>query len=205
MRNFILCSLQLILYNISRVLKSWRMRWAGHEVNEKCMQNFPRETSNYRPLAWPNRRWEDNIKMDTRNTGCERVDLGMLTCHYYICYACIRVMGKAAAVCCEPSLRWISRTAAVLPVAQCVSGFICPVTTFVSRYENKWSNAYNWGFSTSWVGVRANYPYIQRASYLGINYIFTCLSTKWLGLFHTYIVKQVRNQLDAWLPSKWSL
>jgi hypothetical protein len=43
--------------NIVRVIKSRRMRWAGHVVGRP---------ESKRPLERPRRRWEDNIKMDLR-------------------------------------------------------------------------------------------------------------------------------------------
>ena len=36
----------------------------------KCIQSFSGETESKRPLGWPRRRWEDNIKMDLREVGC---------------------------------------------------------------------------------------------------------------------------------------
>jgi hypothetical protein len=59
MRNFITCTLLQI-----RMIKSRRMRWAGHvtRMGEK------------RPLGTPRCRWVDNIKMDLRETGWDGVD-----------------------------------------------------------------------------------------------------------------------------------
>jgi len=60
--------------NIVNVIK-WRMRWAEHVV---CMgmltnayKNFSRKTSGDRPYGGTRCRWEDNIKMDLRETECE--------------------------------------------------------------------------------------------------------------------------------------
>ena len=54
--------------NIVRVIKSRRMRWAGHvarmeegRVVHKVLVGKP---EGMRPLGRPRRRWEDNIKMD---------------------------------------------------------------------------------------------------------------------------------------------
>jgi hypothetical protein len=62
-----------ILYSspiIVRVIKSRRMRWAGHvaRIGEgrgvfRLLVERPEGT---RPLGRPRRRWEDNIKMDLR-------------------------------------------------------------------------------------------------------------------------------------------
>jgi hypothetical protein len=56
--------------NIVRVIKSRRMRWAGHEAHMeeergvyKVLVGRPKDK---RPLGRPKHRWEDNIKMDLR-------------------------------------------------------------------------------------------------------------------------------------------
>jgi hypothetical protein len=59
--------------NIVRVIKSRRMRWAGHvapmgegRVVYRVLVGKPEDT---RPLGRPRRRWEDNIKMDLQDVG----------------------------------------------------------------------------------------------------------------------------------------
>jgi len=56
------------LSNIVRVVKSRRMRWAGHVVRMGEGRGVHRalvgKTKGKRPLGRPRRRWEDNIKMD---------------------------------------------------------------------------------------------------------------------------------------------
>jgi hypothetical protein len=64
--------------NIVRVIKSRRMRWAGHvacmgEGRGVYMVLVGRPESK-RPLGKPRCRWEDNIKMDLREIG-SKVDL----------------------------------------------------------------------------------------------------------------------------------
>jgi hypothetical protein len=61
--------------NIVRVIKSRRMRWAGHVA---CMGEgrgvyrvLVGRPEGKRPLERPRRRWEDNIKMDLRETGID--------------------------------------------------------------------------------------------------------------------------------------
>ena len=56
------------LPNVVRVVKSRRMRWAGHvermgegTVVHRVLVSKP---EGKRPLGRPRRRWEDNIKMD---------------------------------------------------------------------------------------------------------------------------------------------
>jgi hypothetical protein len=58
--------------NIVRVIKSRRMRWAGHVVCIKEGRGVYRvlvgRSKGKRPLGRPRCRWEDNIKMDLRET-----------------------------------------------------------------------------------------------------------------------------------------
>jgi hypothetical protein len=61
--------------NIVMVIKSRRMRWAGHVA---CMGEgrgadrvLVGRSEGKRPLGRPRRRWEDNIKMDLRETGID--------------------------------------------------------------------------------------------------------------------------------------
>jgi len=64
--------------NIVWVVKSRRMRWAGHVVRmgedrgvHKVLVGKP---EGKRPLGRPRRRWEDNIKMDLQEVGGGRGD-----------------------------------------------------------------------------------------------------------------------------------
>jgi hypothetical protein len=54
--------------NIVRVIKSRRMRWAGHMARMGEVRSVYRvlvgRPEGKRPLGIPRRRWEDNIKMD---------------------------------------------------------------------------------------------------------------------------------------------
>jgi hypothetical protein len=59
------------LYSLSnnmRVVKSRRMRWAGHvarmEKDRGVYRVLVGKSEGKRPLGRPRRRWEDNIKMD---------------------------------------------------------------------------------------------------------------------------------------------
>ena len=61
------------LPNIVRVVKSRRMRWAGHVARmgedigvHRVLVEKP---EGKRPLGRPRRRWEDNIKMDLQEVG----------------------------------------------------------------------------------------------------------------------------------------
>ena len=64
--------------NIIRVIKSRRMRWAGHvaRMNDRGGVNrvWVGKPEGQRPLGRPRRRWEDNIKMDLQEVGCEGMD-----------------------------------------------------------------------------------------------------------------------------------
>jgi hypothetical protein len=59
--------------NIVRVIKSRRMRWAGHVTNMGEGRGVYRvlvgRPEGRRPLGRPRRRWEDKIKMDIRERG----------------------------------------------------------------------------------------------------------------------------------------
>jgi hypothetical protein len=64
--------------NIIRVIKSRRMRWAGHvarmrEKRDACRILVGRPEGR-RPLGRPRCRWEDNIKMDLQEVGCGGMD-----------------------------------------------------------------------------------------------------------------------------------
>jgi hypothetical protein len=59
--------------NIVRVIKSRRMRWAGHVAHmgegRGVHMVLVGRPEGKRPLGRPRRRWEDDIKMDLRKTG----------------------------------------------------------------------------------------------------------------------------------------
>jgi hypothetical protein len=66
------------LSNIVRVVKSRRMRWAGHVARigeERGMHRvLVGKPEGKRPLGRPRRRWEDNINMDIEEVGGGRGD-----------------------------------------------------------------------------------------------------------------------------------
>ena len=66
------------LPNIVQVIISRRMRWAGHEAHMGEGRGMHRvlvqKPEGRRPLGRPRHRWEDNIKMDLQEVGCEGVD-----------------------------------------------------------------------------------------------------------------------------------
>jgi hypothetical protein len=59
--------------NIIRVIKSRRLRWAGHvaRIGERrgAYRALVGKLEGRRPLERPRRRWEDNINMDLREVG----------------------------------------------------------------------------------------------------------------------------------------
>jgi hypothetical protein len=64
--------------NIIRMIKSRRMKWAGHvariregRIAYRILVGRPEER---RPLGRPRRRWEDNIKVDLQEVGWDGVD-----------------------------------------------------------------------------------------------------------------------------------
>ena len=64
--------------NIVRVIKSRRMRWAGHVARKGERRGMYRvlvgKPEGKRPLERPRRRCEDKIKMDVQEVGCGDVD-----------------------------------------------------------------------------------------------------------------------------------
>jgi len=60
--------------NIVRVIKSRRMRWAGHVARMEERTGVYRvlvgKPEGRRPLGRPRRRWEDDIKMTLQEVGC---------------------------------------------------------------------------------------------------------------------------------------
>ena len=64
--------------NIVRVIKSRRMRWAGHvaRMGEErgVYRVFVGKSEGKRPLGRPRRRWVDNIRIDLQEVRCGHVD-----------------------------------------------------------------------------------------------------------------------------------
>ena len=64
--------------NIVRVIKSRRMRWAGHvaRVGEEwgMYRVLVGKPEGRRPLGRHRRRWVDNIRMDLQEVGCGYMD-----------------------------------------------------------------------------------------------------------------------------------
>ena len=59
--------------NIVRVIKSRRLRWAGHvaikEEGRSAFKILTGKPTGKRPLGRPRRRWEDNIRIDLEDIG----------------------------------------------------------------------------------------------------------------------------------------
>jgi len=64
--------------NIVQVIKSRRMRWAGHvaRIGEErgVYRVLVGKPEGRRPLGRPRRRWVDNITMDLQEVGCGYMD-----------------------------------------------------------------------------------------------------------------------------------
>jgi hypothetical protein len=64
--------------SIIRIIKSRRMRWAGHVARMGEKRNgyrlLVRKPEGKRPLGRPRRRWVDNIRMDLGEVGWGDVD-----------------------------------------------------------------------------------------------------------------------------------
>jgi hypothetical protein len=62
----------------SLMIKSKRMRWAGHVARMRESRGvydvLVGKPQGKRPLVRIRRRWEDNIKMDLQEVGCEGMD-----------------------------------------------------------------------------------------------------------------------------------
>ena len=75
MLSYAHCILRL---NIVRNLKSRLLRWAAHVARMEKSTNVYRVLEGVpegnRALGRPRRRWEDNIKMDLREVGCDTRD-----------------------------------------------------------------------------------------------------------------------------------
>jgi hypothetical protein len=55
--------------NITRIIKSGRMRWVEYARDEKCIQSLVRNPEGKRLLGTPRHRLEDDIKMDLKEIG----------------------------------------------------------------------------------------------------------------------------------------
>jgi hypothetical protein len=63
--------------SIIRIVKSRRMRWAGHVARmgrRGTLIDYWWESQGKRPLGRPRRRWMDNIRMDLGEVGWKDVD-----------------------------------------------------------------------------------------------------------------------------------
>ena len=64
--------------NILRVIKSRRMRWAGHVARigeeRRVYRVLVGKPEGSKPQGSPRRRWVDNIRMDLQEVGCGYMD-----------------------------------------------------------------------------------------------------------------------------------
>ena len=72
------CSGKAIIITILSICLARRMRWAGHVARMGEERGVYRvlvgKPEGRRPLGRPRRRWEDNIRMDLQEVGCEYMD-----------------------------------------------------------------------------------------------------------------------------------
>ena len=65
-------------HNIVRVIKSRRIRWAGHVARmgeeRKVYRVLVGKLEGKKPLRRPRRRWVHNIRMDLQEVGCGYMD-----------------------------------------------------------------------------------------------------------------------------------
>jgi hypothetical protein len=82
--------------NIVRVIKSRRMRWAGHVAytgeGRGVYRVLVARPECKRPLGRPRRRWEDNIKMDLREMGINGANWIQLAQDRVQCRACVNTV-----------------------------------------------------------------------------------------------------------------
>jgi hypothetical protein len=79
-----------------RVIKSGRMRWAGHVARmgegEGIYKVLVGRPKGKRPLGRPGRRWEDNIKMELRETGIDGANWIQLAQDRVQWWACVNMV-----------------------------------------------------------------------------------------------------------------
>jgi hypothetical protein len=84
--------------NIVRVIKSRRMKWAGHVARmgeRRCVYGvLVRRPKSNRPLGRLRHRWEENIKMDLRETGIVGANWIQLTQDRVQWRACVNTVGS---------------------------------------------------------------------------------------------------------------
>jgi hypothetical protein len=82
--------------NIVRVIKSRRMRWAGHVAGmaegRGVYRVMVRRPEGKRPLGRPRRRWECNIKMDLREIGIDGMNWIQLAQDRVQWWACVNMV-----------------------------------------------------------------------------------------------------------------
>jgi hypothetical protein len=88
--------------SVIRMIKSGRMKWAGHVARMREKRNAYRiwvgKPEGKRPLGRPRRRWVENIKMDIREIGPGRVK----NFHFFI-------SSRPALGSTQPPVKWVPR------------------------------------------------------------------------------------------------
>jgi hypothetical protein len=82
--------------NIVRVIKSRRMRWAGHVAHMREGRGvygvLVGKPEGNRPLVRPRRRWEDNIKLELREIGIDGANWIQLAQDRVLCRAFVNTV-----------------------------------------------------------------------------------------------------------------
>jgi hypothetical protein len=83
------------MINIIPVIKSRRMRWAGHVARmgegRRAYRIFVGRPEGRRPLGRPRHRWEDNIKMDLQELGWGGMGWFQLHCYFIFIFFFVHV------------------------------------------------------------------------------------------------------------------
>jgi hypothetical protein len=75
------------LLDIIRMIKSWRVRWAGsvaHMGIRGMLRGFWWEMQKERTLGRPRHKWEDNIKIEIRWGGMDWIELAQVRDHWRV-------------------------------------------------------------------------------------------------------------------------
>jgi hypothetical protein len=98
--------------SIIRIIKSWRMRWAGNVARMGQKRNVYRlsvgKPEGKRPLGRPRRRWMDNIKMDLLEIALSVMDwIGLAQDRYRWRALLNPVMNLRISIKCWETIKWL--------------------------------------------------------------------------------------------------
>ena len=98
--------------NIVRVIKSRRMRWAGHVASMGERRGVHRvlvvKPNGKRPHGRPRRRWEDNIKLDLQEVRCGGMDwIELVSGYRQVACSCECGNELSGTIKCGKFLEWL--------------------------------------------------------------------------------------------------